>query len=264
MIYRTIIMKTEGSMPYARLTTYFHERSGEMFNNPRKTVLICPGGAYAFTSEREGEPVAMELYNHGFNAAVLWYSVSPATYPTALKEAGQAMQYLYNQASKVGSIDRDKLIIMGFSAGGHLAASYASVWKEMGFVKPAALALCYPVITSGEFAHRESFDHLLGEADAENKQKLEEVSMEKHVGEDNPPTFIWTTYEDDAVPVENSLLYLNALRRNKIQTEFHMFAKGQHGLSLADQRTQHPEEPGSVQAECTPWINLLLTWMDGI
>ena len=263
MIYRTIIMKAEGSMPYARLTTYFHDRSGEMFNDPRRTVLVCPGGAYAFTSEREGEPVAMELYNHGYNAAVLWYSVSPAVYPTALKEAGQAMQYLYNQASKVGSIDREKLLIMGFSAGGHLAASYASGWRKYGFVKPAGLALCYPVITSGEFAHQESFEMLLGE-NYDNEEKMNEVSVEKHVSQDNPPTFIWATCNDDTVPVENSLLYVSALREKKIPVEFHMFANGKHGLSLADKRTQHPEEPETVQEECTPWIRLMLTWMDHI
>ena len=261
MIYRTIVMNAEGSMTYARLTTYFHDRSSEMFSEPRTTVLVCPGGGYAMTSEREGEPIAIELYNRGFNSAVLWYSVAPAVYPTALLEAGQAMQYLYDKAEQVG-INREKILVMGFSAGGHLAACYASSWKQRGFVKPAGTILCYPVITSGEFAHDGSFVNLLGEEEYERKKN--EVSVETWVNKDNPPTFLWTTFEDDTVPAENALLFAKRLRELDIPTELHMFAKGGHGLSLADRRTEHPEQPGSVQAECTPWIDLLLTWIGNI
>ncbi len=260
MIYRTIIMKTEGSMSYARLSTYFHDRSGEMVSEPRTTVLVCPGGGYYMTSEREGEPIAIELYNQGFNAAVLWYSVAPAVYPTALQEAGQAMKYLYDQAKKV-LINRDKLVIMGFSAGGHLAASYACMWKEMGFVKPAGAVLCYPVITSGEYANKESFENLLGE---EGMDRKDEVSLENLVNENNPPTFIWTTFEDEVVPAENSLMFLQKLREKNISTEFHMFAKGAHGLSLADERTANPEQPETVQAECVPWMKMALSWIGNL
>ena len=160
MINKEISLSQNGSMPYARITSYFHEKSEELVNDPRTTLLICPGGGYCFTSAREAEPIAVRYYSMGFNTAVLWYSVAPARYPVALNEAGEAMQYLYDNADAF-MINRDKIVIMGFSAGGHLAASYSCFWKKKGFIRPAAALLCYPVITSGPYAHEDSFRKLL-------------------------------------------------------------------------------------------------------
>lgn len=260
MIHDNIRMNAEGSMEYAHMMTYFHEASDEMLNTERTTVLICPGGGYCMTSAREGEPVAVEFYNKGFNAAVLWYSVAPARFPVSLNEAGLAMQYLYDNAAKYG-INRDKLIIMGFSAGGHLAASYACFWKKYGFVRPSGAILAYPVITSGEFAHEDSFRKLLGDKYDAMKSEL---SLEFKVNADNPKTFLWTTFEDNCVPAENSMLFAAALRQFGIPTELHMFEKGSHGLSLADERTKNPQYPDSVQPECVPWMGLCLTWASEI
>ena len=260
MIYESIAMNAEGSMDYAHLVTYIHEKSDEMINDPRTTVLICPGGGYCFTSEREGEPIAVEFYNKGFDAAVLWYSVAPARFPVSLNEAGISMQYLYDNAERLG-INRDKLVIMGFSAGGHLAASYACFWKKYGFVKPAAAVLSYPVITSGKYAHEDSFAKLLGEKCESMKSEL---SLENCVNSDNPQTFLWTTYTDDCVPAENTFMFADSLRKLGIPAELHMFAKGAHGLGLADERTLNPQYPDSVQKECVPWMALCITWLSNI
>ena len=260
MVYKEIRMNAEGSMEYAHLTTYFHEASDEMKRIKRTTVLICPGGGYCFTSAREGEPVAVEFYNKGFNAAVLWYSVAPARFPVALNEAGISMQYLYDNADQY-DINKDKIVIMGFSAGGHLAASYSCFWKKYGFVRPAGAILSYPVITSGEFAHADSFRQLLGDRCEEYKAEL---SLENKVNADNPKTFLWTTFTDDCVPAENAFMYAAALRKLGISTELHMFEKGAHGLSLADERTANPQYPDSVQPECVPWMQLCLTWTANI
>ena len=260
MIYRSVKMTAEGSMDYAHLVTYCHDKSDEMVNNPRTTVLICPGGGYCFTSEREGEPIAIEFYNKGFNTAVLWYSVDPARFPTALNEVGISMKYLYDNAAELG-INREKLLVMGFSAGGHLAASYACFWKKYGFVRPAGAILSYPVITSGEYAHADSFVKLLGDKCESMKGEL---SLENCVNKNNPPTFLWTTFTDDCVPAENTFMFAKSLRNLNIPTELHMFAKGAHGLGLADERTRNPQYPESVQTECVPWMQLCLTWLANI
>ena len=147
---------------------------------------------------------------------------------------------------------------MGFSAGGHLAASLGVLWDHPslgcpnGENRPNALILCYPVITSGEFAHRQSLENVSGE---EDPAKQTFWSLETHVSDRTPPAFLWHTYEDDAVPVENSLLFVSALRRAGVPCEFHLFEKGVHGLSLCNAEVATPMPPTA------PWMGLCLTWL---
>ncbi len=244
----------------AKLVLYLHELAEELISTPRKTVVICPGGGYRYTSKREGEPIAMEFYHMNYNAAILWYSCAPATYPTALEELGEAFEYLRAHADELG-VDAEKLAVMGFSAGGHLAASYACFWKKFGFAKPAGAILCYPVITSGEFAHRDSFVALLGD---QYDALVDEMSLENRVNEDHPKTFLWTTFEDGSVPAENAFFYMQALRKLHIPVEFHMFEHGGHGLALADARTMHPDYPKNLVPSVTPWIQLCMNWFEGM
>ncbi|MFD1429253.1 alpha/beta hydrolase [Lacticaseibacillus mingshuiensis] len=182
-------------------------------NRKRIAVIICPGGAYSFVADREAEPVALALLARGQQAFVLHYSVGPARpFPTALLELAAAVRLVRTRAAE-WAIDPDKIIVAGFSAGGHLAASLADFWHTPALVdhvfspadvQPNGLMLAYPVITSGPHAHRGSFRNLLG--DQPTPDQLEAVSLEKHVSAQNPPTFLWSTFADDAVPVENSLL----------------------------------------------------------
>lgn len=235
----------------------------------RPAVIVCPGGGYGFTSKREGEPVALQYNARGFQAFVLWYSVAPDVWPTALLELAYTVAYVRSHANEWG-INPDKIIIEGFSAGGHLAASLATfwnrdfVWKALGveqeMVKPNGAILSYPVITSGEYAHRGSFENLLGDR---YEELLDVVSLEKQVGNQNPPTFIWHTYTDQAVPVENSLFLVEALRKHQIPVELHIFPEGPHGLSLANRETISAlgeKEYTAVQ----PWMDLSCTWILGL
>lgn len=270
MIHEVIDIKAEGSLQEAKLYTYLLDNSPEI--NPdgvRPVIVICPGGGYAMTSDREAEAFAVKFMAMGYHAAVLRYSVAPAVYPAALTELAAAVALLRKHAEK-WHIDKDKIIVQGSSAGGHLAASYGVFWKQAFLaeavhttadqLKPNGLILNYPVITSGRFAHRGSFQNLLGNRYGE---LVEQMSLEKQVSEDTPSTFIWHTFADDCVPVENSLLFVMALKEKNIPTEFHMYPVGGHGLGLATEITACPNGYG-IQKECQSWISLVETWLKQI
>ncbi len=263
-------IRMEGSMPYAELTVYLHEHYQEIAVETRPLVLVCPGGAYAYTSEREADPLAAQFLAMGYHAAVLRYSCAPAVYPTALTELAYSLA-LIRRNGEDWYVNPEQIIVLGCSAGGHLAASMGVFWKEeflagaLGFrkeeqklIRPDGMILCYPVITSGEFAHRGSFQNLLGARQEELSAKM---SLENQVDKDTPPAFIWHTYEDGAVPVENSLLFVTALRRAGVPAEFHMYPKGSHGLALANRLTQN-QDGNAAQPECTSWVGLAHTWIE--
>ena len=266
MLFEKYEIKCEGSTNGAILYTYILDNSPEININERPLVLICPGGGYEMTSDREGETVAMRFLAMGYHAAVLRYSVKPAVFPTALCELGKAVLLIRENAEK-WFVDKGKIVVSGYSAGGHLAASYGCFWNKPFLaaslqttaeaLKPNGMILAYPVITSGEYAHHDSFKNLLGEA---YDEKREEVSLEKLADENFPKTFVWHTYEDGCVPPQNSLLLVNALVAHHVSTEFHMFAKGGHGLSVADRLTEIGDY--GVEKTCQPWVELAHTWME--
>ncbi len=155
MTTETFNIKVAGSMPYARLNTFIWDESEEMPKVKRPLMLfMCPGGGYEMTSDREADPIALQFVAMGYNVAILRYSVAPAEYPVALNEAFYALKLIYKK-SEEWSVDINKIYVQGCSAGGHLAASIGMFWHEdKELIKPAGMILCYPVITSGEFAHR--------------------------------------------------------------------------------------------------------------
>lgn len=157
-------------------------------NRKRPSVLVIPGGGYEMTSDREAEPIAMQFLAAGFNAFVLRYSVKPSIFPVALLEAAEAMRRIRTHADE-WHCDADAIAMIGFSAGGHLAANLATsasddVLAAHGYdadaVRPNGLMLAYPVVTSGPLAHRGSFDALLGDRKAD-PEALDAVSIEKHM-----------------------------------------------------------------------------------
>lgn len=233
----------------------------------RPMIVICPGGGYAYTSDREAEMIALQFTAMGYHAAVLRYSVAPAVFPAALLELGKTVALLRENARE-WMIDSAKIVIAGFSAGGHLALSYGVYWNrpwvaeqlktDTSILQPNALILGYPVVTSGIHAHQDSIHNLLG--DAYDSQK-DSVSLENHIGPQVPRSFIWHTYEDASVPVQNSLLLVNELVKNHIPAEFHMFEKGGHGLALANRLTT-PVGGSGIHAAAAEWIHLVHTWLE--
>lgn len=254
------------------LSAYIAENSQEInINYKRPSVVICPGGGYGLTSDREAETVALRFMAAGFNAFVLRYSVKPNRYPAQLLEISAAVAYI-RRMSDEWAIDTDKMIVCGFSAGGHLAGSLGVFWEQdfiieklgiqYGENKPNAMILSYPVITGGEFAHRGSFDNLLGE-DA-SKEVRGNLSLENHVSQNTPPTFIWHTLDDATVPVENALLFANALRKKDIVFELHIYNRGVHGLSMCDEMTANIERPEQINRHAATWFNLAVEWLKDI
>ena len=266
MICETYEIQVDGSGDDARLTTYLISPSEAIEIKRRPLILVCPGGGYTFVSDREAEMFALQWNAYGFHAAVLRYSVAPAVYPTALLELGKAMQMIKEHAD-AWDVDPDKILLEGSSAGGHLAASLGMFWnkpflaEKLGvdskMLRPAGMILNYPVITSGPYAHDDSFRSLLGDR---YEAKKAEMSLENQVSADTPPAFLWHTNEDSSVPAENSLLLALEMRKHHIPVELHLYAKGGHGLGLADERTMCVDGSG-VEPECQSWMELAYRWI---
>ena len=241
------------------LETYLTDNRAVEPGRRRPLVLIFPGGAYAWRSDREAEPVALRMLSLGIQAAVVRYSVAPVRYPKALEEAAETVAYARAHAEE-WFCDPHRIAVLGFSAGGHAAAHIGLKWHQSAQGKacrPDAMILCYPVITSGEYAHRESIENLLGD-DYENLK--EEVSLERFVRDDTPPVFLWHTREDGSVPVENSLLLAEALCRQGVPFELHVWHRGGHGLSLSSDQV-YPAGDGNIRPECREWIEMAARWL---
>lgn len=269
MFYREIPLQMPGSGPDAKLVLYIQNYSEGMLVQKRPLIILCPGGGYNHLSDREAESEALQFMAMGCHAAVLHYSVAPAKYPVPLTELAWSVKYIREHIAE-WHIEEDKIIIQGSSAGGHLAASLGMFWTEEWLqkavsaasaeeIRPNAMLLCYPVITSGEYAHRGSFEKLAGDDEA----LWEKLSLEKQVNDKTPRTFLWHTLTDGSVPVENSLLLVSALRKYHISTEFHLYPVGHHGLALASPLTAS-RDGAHMQKECESWVALAKTWIESL
>ena len=230
-------------------------------NNSGSAIVICPGGGYGGLASHEGATYAQFLQKHGVNGFVLKYRLGSAGYrhPIMLGDAARALRTVRANA-KQWKIDPDKIGIMGSSAGGHLASTLlthfdagnpqASDPIDRISSRPSLGVLCYPVITLGEFAHRGSKRNLLG--DKPPAELVELLSNEKQVTGNTPPTFLWHTVEDKAVPVENSLQFATALHKAGVPFALHVYQKGRHGIGLAD-------KPPFKNVH--PWAKDLVFWL---
>jgi acetyl esterase/lipase len=244
--------------------------------NAAGSVIICPGGAYRFLSPREAEPVARRFSERGWRPYILRYTTGENLGTVPLREAAEAVRQLREWDAAAG--EKGTVVLCGFSAGGHLAASLGVYWNNAAVFpdaasrrlqRPDALVLAYPVISAGVFAHRESIDRLAGTLAAAADGGtvpggVEFFSLEKHVGADTPPAFIWHTAADEMVPVENSILFANALIRSGIETELHIFSRGLHGLSLATPEVDEPEAGRLSDTHIARWFDLCVAWLNGL
>jgi acetyl esterase/lipase len=201
--------------------------------------------------------VAVWLNGLGLSATVLEYRVSPYRYPWPLADARRAIRVVRSRAA-AWSVDPCRIGILGFSAGGHVAAATAILADDPPDVKddlapqfsarPDLMVLCYPVISSGEFGHRGSMNNLLGPDP--DPALLCRVSLERQVNAATPPAFVWHSTDDPAVPAENAIDLVAALRRHRVDVEFHLFARaGRHGIGLG--------EPGNA---ASAWTDLCAEW----
>jgi acetyl esterase/lipase len=223
-------------------------------------IIICPGGGYGARAYHEGEPIAQWLNGLGISAFVLRYRVAPYQYPCALLDVQRAIRTVRFKADTF-RINPKKIGVLGFSAGGHLASNAGTSYDkgngsaedviERMSCRPDLLVLCYPVITLTEpFTHKGSRDNLLGKEPG--ALQGERLSSEQNVTEDTPPTFLWHTSDDAAVPVENSLMFAAALSKHKVSFDLHVYEKGRHGLGLAESE----EHTNGWTAACASWLAL--------
>ena len=198
---------------------------------------------------------------------MLRYTCVEKKFPTNLLECAAAVRYIRENAGEF-DIDPDKLFVMGFSAGGHLAASMANLWNSSlvsdvlgcpsDMLRVNGSVLCYPVILSDPaLTHEGSIANLI--LHRHDPELREFVSMDKRVGEQTPPTFIWHCADDGCVPVENSLYYMTALSQNRIPFEAHIFPEGGHGLALCD-GTSATEECHFAPIPAA-WTELCIKWL---
>lgn len=248
---------------------YILNAPGELPEKRRPAVIICPGGGYEHLSAREAESIAMQYVSMGYHAFILKYSCSPAVFPGALMELAMLVSVIRTHADE-WLVDINKVIVSGFSAGGHLAGSLGVFWNRdflyapLGCtpeeIRPNGMILAYPVITSGKHCHPGSIEHLLGD-DAHDPDRRSLISLEHQAGEHTPPTFIWHTAADQSVPADNSLLLVDALVRHGVPVEFHLFPVGRHGLALATEETSGGKDC-YIEPQCQSWISLVKTWLE--
>lgn len=201
--------------PQVTLTAYITDASKEINGSDKMpAVLVLPGGGYRFCSDREAEPIVLSYLANGYNAFILRYSLNEKSeFPTPLNDAITALKFIRENAADF-CIDPQRIAVCGFSAGGHLAAALCTMSEE----RPNACILGYPCIL-------ESIGHILAKPIP---------SVERYVTEQTPPTFIFAAADDGTVPIENSLCYALELKKHGVSFEMHIFDRGEHGFSLAN------------------------------
>ena len=251
------------SNPDVKITAYIADDSAE---GRRPALLIIPGGGYRICAYCEGEPYALEFCAKGYNCFVLGYSVmGAARFPSQLIEASLAMKFIRDNAEKYKT-DKDRVFVIGSSAGGHLAAMLGTMWNDKlvtdaidmpkGYNRPTGMLLCYPVITSDrKYAHEDSFRKLLGNENLNDDAMRKKVSIERAVTKKTVPAFIWHTRTDSGVPVMNSLLLAESLAKKNIPYELHIYPSGGHGMSLCQKNL------GSENDYNHDWVRCATHWM---
>lgn len=234
------------------------------FADARPALLICPGGGFSFCSDREMEPIAMHFASQGYQTFVLQYSLEErAAFPAPVEDAAWAVRTIREGAGRF-QINPAKVAVMGFSAGGYVAAGlgvfsgepWACPQASCFSARPDAVVLCYPVLTANpEYAHAGSIQRLIGTT-PDTPQRRARLSLEEHIPLDMPPVFLWHTVDDPGVPVQNSLLFATALAQKGIPFELHAFETGHHGLADASLRTCDRPHPHAAR-----WLSLAQEWL---
>ncbi len=279
--------------PDVKLETYLLAESEGFGKHPKPVVVVCPGGAYLGTSDREAEPVALRFNAMGYHAVVLRYSTfnygemkwfdesssfegcNPnASYPHPVVDLAKTLLTIRELAGE-WQVDLGKIALCGFSAGAHLCASYGVHWHSTwlgdllgcDLIRPAALILGYPLtdyILMKSYSGQSADEKVAGLWHVSNMavfgkpeptdEELSEASPINFISDKTPPTFLWHTATDGLVPAENSTRFASALVAARVPCELHLFEQGDHGLSLADESTA--ELPEQIVPRVQPWIRM--------
>lgn len=259
-------MKTERIpiLNNAYMTTYLNDNYKE---TKRPAVIICPGGGYILISENESKPVALRFKESGYQAFVLNYSIKEQArfevgidnLSNPVRELSETIGIIKSNASRWG-VDPSKIIVCGFSAGGHVASSLCSV-KEADFLKPNALILSYPlidyrylnkdwkVVKDGQTVdlYKMKTEMIFGNSEPTQKQ-FDSFDVKNHIHNDMPPIFIWHARQDRIIPFESTVKFAEALKNSNVDYELHLFEKGIHGNPFYENE----------------WFELSLKWMERV
>ncbi len=269
----------EGFGADARLDAYIIENSKEYDDGKlRPAMLVLPGGGYQFTSDREAQFVALAYLAKGYNAFILRYSVKTLM-TQILLEAAKSIAFIRDNAAE-WHIDANRVAVVGFSAGGHLASCMATLWnrKEMSEltglpnekIKPNAAILSYavllapiPHVENDESGHKQVMEMMyrtMSGKDDYTPADIQKYSADLQVDCDTSPSFLWTTAEDTTVLPIHSIKYAAAMLEHNRPCELHMYTRGNHGLSLANENTAgHPD---MVQPHVQNWLDMSVTWLE--
>lgn len=260
----------------------------------KPAMIICPGGAYLIHATKEGEPVAVEFMQAGFQCFVLCYSIgtdrehpekgiSPeAKYPIQVLQLMEAMHLLHEHADE-WKIDEEQIFVSGFSAGGHVAASLAVRWndpkllEQLDFtpkgkeLKPAGAVLGYPMLRLNQdfFMEKESVEQEMKEntkklyqtifhTDEPDEKQKESVNLLNYISENTAPAFLWNCIDDPVVNYTNAMDYVNKCVKNGVACEYHLFSQGGHGLSVNTELTVMDER--EIDFSVTQWKLLAIEW----
>lgn len=218
-------------------------------------VIILPGGAYRLNSTREGSPIAHAFNAIGMQAFVLDYTTYEKnrniTLQTVLTEVRKTIEYIVENAETL-RVNPEEIYIIGFSAGGHLAAISGSLYykyiKRVILAYPSLTSKYWPTETDSPFAGAEALGKIIG------------VDAADYISKNTPPTFIWTTFNDELVSVYGIFDYVRRLKQTAIPTELHVYQHGPHGLSLANEATAIDES--QIDHHVATWFNLALSWLN--
>lgn len=261
---------------------YLHENEDDVYaevfccdpvRENRPAVLVLPGGGYAMCSDREAEPIARLFMARGYNCVILNYSVGEKAsllMPKAsrpLLEASEVMSLMRKNADK-WHIDPEKIAVIGFSAGGHLAGTLGTMWHdssvydnldiEYGSNKPNAMILSYPVLRSDEFSHEGTMRNLLGNDCYDDKEMRAKYDVTEQVSELTPPAFVWHTFTDQSVPIENVLKFCKKMHDVNVPVEMHILPYGCHGLSTLER------EVGDRDPYNGRWTQWVIEWLEKV
>ncbi len=237
-------------------------------------MISVAGGGYSGIYELEGAPIGASYFGKGYQMFNLQYSVAPLHYPTQLIEGAMAVAYIRKNAKKL-RVKPDAIAAAGFSAGGHLVGMMgnltgepevkAALGEDAALARPDAIILGYPVITSGEFAHKGSIRNLTGG----DENLVEKISLEKRVTSASCPAFLWCTQDDEQVPAQNTLLMAWAYQQAGVPYTLHVYESGPHGMGLANRLTTSTLKsmaPDCVENHIKPhmqtWFDMSVTWLE--
>ncbi len=267
MTHETIHLTPDGRV---RLKTYIHEAHQNGVPTPKRpAIIVLPGGAFTFLSDREAEPVALTFAREGFHTFVLSYSIGDdSVFPNPLDDVSGAI-WTVRQRAEAWGIEADQIALMGFSAGACVAAMSATQWNTPGLarrvgappdgIKPNAAVIGYGASLLSTIFDSDDEDLIVPAPGKLTADRTPQVDVVNYVGPHTAPMFIWHNRYDKLVPVKNALLMADQMERHKLPFELHIFQSGEHGMSV-NNLLSNPTGEG-IDDSVSQWVSLCARWL---